>query len=155
MAGATDPTDGHHARPVTLVRGGSQGIGAATARLLAAEGFGNGGTIVNMSSLAAGPGSPDEYIHYAASKGAVETIAVDSGKQLVPEGIRMNPVRVEATNTPIHVAGGNPERPAKVAALTPTGRIADPEDIARAALWLATPRSGFVTGTVITVTGGL
>ena len=116
---------------------------------------GGGGTIVNMSSLAAGLGSPNEYIHYAASKGAVETITVGSGKELAPEGIRVNAIRVGTTNTRIHLEGGNPERPAKIAALTPMGRIAEPEDIARAALWLASPGSGFVTGTVITVTGGL
>src|SRR5690606_6171819 len=116
---------------------------------------GNGGTIVNMSSLAAALGSPNEYVHYAASKGAVETITAGSGKELAPEGIRVNAIRVGTTHTRIHVEGGNPERPAKIAALTPMGRIAEPEDIARAALWLASPGSGFVTGTVITVTGGL
>ncbi|MCK8780036.1 SDR family oxidoreductase [Rhizobium sp. NTR19] len=116
---------------------------------------GNGGTIVNMSSLAATLGSPNEYIHYAASKGAVETITAGSGKELASEGIRVNAIRVGTTNTRIHQEGGNPERPAKIAAVTPMGRIAEPEDIARAALWLASPGSGFVTGTVITVTGGL
>lgn len=125
------------------------------ARRMSTRHGGNGGTIVNMSSLAAGLGSPNEYIHYAASKGAVETITAGSGKELAPEGIRVNAIRVGTTNTRIHVEGGNPERPAKIAALTPMGRIAEPEDIARAALWLASPGSGFVTGTVITVTGGL
>ncbi|MFC0246843.1 SDR family oxidoreductase [Falsochrobactrum ovis] len=116
---------------------------------------GNGGSIINMSSLAAALGSPNEYIHYAASKGAVETITIGSGKELAPEGIRVNGIRVGTTNTRIHTQGGNPERPAKIAALTPMGRIAEPDDIAKAALWLASPGSGFVTGTLITVTGGL
>lgn len=116
---------------------------------------GTGGAIVNMSSVAALLGSPNEYIHYAASKGAVETLTAGTGKELAPEGIRVNAIRVGTTNTRIHREGGNPGRPAKIAALTPMGRIAEPEDIARAALWLASPGSGFVTGTVITVAGGL
>ncbi len=125
------------------------------ARRMSTRHGGNGGTIVNMSSLAAALGSPNEYIHYAASKGAVETITAGTGKELAPEGIRVNAIRVGTTNTRIHLEGGNPERPARIAALTPMGRIAEPEDIARAALWLASPGSGFITGTVITVAGGL
>ncbi|MEW6256468.1 MAG: SDR family oxidoreductase [Pseudomonadota bacterium] len=116
---------------------------------------GTGGAIVNMSSLAACLGSPNEYVHYAASKGAVETISFGAGKELAPEGIRVNAIRVGTTNTRIHTQGGNPDRPARIAAATPMGRIAEPDDIARAALWLASPGSGFVTGTLITVSGGL
>ncbi len=125
------------------------------ARMMAVRHGGKGGTIINMSSLAATLGSPNEYIHYAASKGAVETITAGAGKELAPDGIRVNAIRVGTTNTRIHVEGGNPQRPAKIAALTPMGRIAEPEDIAQAALWLASPGSGFVTGTVITIAGGL
>ena len=124
------------------------------ARRMSLRNGGAGGTIVNMSSLAAMFGSPNEYIHYAASKGAVETITIGAGKELAPDGIRVNAIRVGTTNTRIHVEGGNPERPAKIAALTPMGRIAEPEDIAKAALWLASQGSGFVTGTIITVAGG-
>jgi NAD(P)-dependent dehydrogenase (short-subunit alcohol dehydrogenase family) len=115
---------------------------------------GAGGTIINMSSIAASLGSPNEYVHYAASKGAVESLTAGSGKELAPEGIRVNAIRVGTTNTRIHTEGGNPARPAKIAALTPMGRIAEPEDIARAVVWLASPGSGFVTGTTITVSGG-
>lgn len=116
---------------------------------------GSGGSIVNMSSLAAALGSPNEYIHYAATKGAVESITFGTGKELAPEGIRVNAIRVGTTNTRIHSQGGNPDRPARIAAITPMGRIAEPDDIARAALWLASPGSGFVTGTLLTVSGGL
>ena len=116
---------------------------------------GHGGTIVNMSSLAAFLGSPNEYVHYAATKGAVESITFGAGKELAPEGIRVNAIRVGTTNTRIHTQGGNPERPARIAALTPMGRIAEPDDIARAVLMLASPGSGFMTGTLITVAGGL
>lgn len=116
---------------------------------------GAGGTIINISSVAAVLGSPGEYVHYAASKGAVETISIGAGKELAPEGIRVNAIRVGTTNTSIHSLSGNPERPAKIAAMTPMGRIAEPEDIAQTALWLASDKSGFVTGTVVTVAGGL
>ncbi|MBU1317187.1 MAG: SDR family oxidoreductase [Alphaproteobacteria bacterium] len=125
------------------------------ARRMSVRNGGKGGTIINMSSLAAMLGSPNEYVHYAASKGAVESITVGAGKELAADGIRVNAIRVGTTNTRIHAEGGNPQRPAKIAALTPMGRIAEPEDIAQAALWLASPGSGFVTGTVITVAGGL
>ncbi|WP_028032981.1 SDR family oxidoreductase [Chelativorans sp. J32] len=125
------------------------------ARRMSTKHGGSGGTIVNMSSLAAVLGSPNEYIHYAASKGAVESISIGAGKELAPEGIRVNAIRVGTTNTRIHTTEGNPERPARIAAITPMGRIAEPDDIAQAALWLASPGSGFVTATLITVAGGL
>ncbi|WP_273725664.1 SDR family oxidoreductase [Brucella gallinifaecis] len=129
-------------------------IQEATRRMSTAHG-GVGGTIINISSVAAVLGSPGEYVHYAASKGAVETISIGAGKELASEGIRVNAIRVGTTNTSIHALSGNPDRPAKIAAMTPMGRIAEPEDIAHTALWLASDKSGFVTGTVITVAGGL
>ena len=125
------------------------------ARRMSTRKGGKGGTIVNMSSLASFLGSPNEYVHYAASKGAVESISIGAGKELAWEGIRVNAIRVGTTNTRIHTQGGNPERPARIAAATPMGRIAEPDDIARAALWLASSGSGFMTGTMITVSGGL
>ena len=116
---------------------------------------GAGGAIVNMSSVAATLGSAHEYVHYAASKGAIETLTIGAGKELAPLGIRVNAVRVGTTNTTMHAANGNPDRVHKVAAVTPMGRIADPKEIAEAALWLGTSRSSFVTGTCLTVAGGL
>lgn len=127
---------------------------AAARRMSTAKG-GQGGTMINMSSLAATLGSPNEYIHYAASKGALETFSIGAGKELAAEGIRVNAIRVGTTNTRIHSERGNPDRPGKIAAITPMGRIAEPDDIARAALWLASPGSAFVTGTIVTVAGGL
>lgn len=129
-------------------------IQEAAKRMSTSKG-GQGGTIVNMSSLAAFLGSPNEYVHYAATKGAVESITFGAGKELAPEGIRVNAIRVGTTNTRIHTHGGNPERPARIAALTPMGRIAEPDDIARAVLMLASAGAGFMTGTLITVAGGL
>lgn len=116
---------------------------------------GQGGTVVNMSSLAATLGSAGEYVHYAASKGAVETLTIGAGKELASSGIRVNAVRVGTTDTTIHAENGNPDRVKKIAELTPMGRIANPIDIAEAAFWLASDKSKFVTGTTLTVAGGL
>ncbi|MCV2881942.1 SDR family oxidoreductase [Actibacterium sp. XHP0104] len=116
---------------------------------------GAGGAIVNMSSLAATLGSPGEYVHYAASKAAVETLTIGAGKELGPLGIRVNAIRVGTTATSMHEREGNPDRPRMVAEATPMGRIAQPQDIADAVVWLASPRSGFVSGTILTVAGGL
>lgn len=116
---------------------------------------GAGGSVVNMSSVAAVLGSPGEYIHYAASKGAVETMTVGAAKELGPRGIRVNAIRVGTTATDLHDREGNPDRPAMVAAATPLGRIAQTDDIADAAVWLASSKAKFVSGTVLTVAGGL
>ncbi len=116
---------------------------------------GSGGSSVNMSSVAATLGRHGEYVHYAASKAAVETLNIGAGKELGPIGVRVNAIRVGTTATEIHEREGNPNRPAMVAAATPLGRIAQPSDIAEAAVWLASSKAGFVSGTVLTVSGGL
>ncbi|MEM6465014.1 MAG: SDR family oxidoreductase [Pseudomonadota bacterium] len=115
---------------------------------------GQGGTIINMSSMAATLGSPGEYVHYAASKAAVETLTIGAAKELGPLGIRVAAIRVGTTATDIHEREGNPERPEKIAKATPLGRIAEPEDIGQAAVWLASEQAKFVSGTVLTVSGG-
>lgn len=122
---------------------------------MSTEHGGQGGSIVNMSSVAATLGSANEYVHYAASKGAVETLTIGAGKELASKGIRVNAVRVGTTDTTIHEANGNPDRVKIIAEKTPMGRIADPAEIAEAALWLSSNRSRFVTGTTLTVAGGL
>lgn len=126
----------------------------AAKRMRTDEG-GAGGCVVNMSSVAASVGSPGEYIHYAASKGAVETMTVGAGKELGPVGVRVCAIRVGTTQTDMHQREGNPDRPAMIAAATPLGRIAQPTDIAEAAVWLASSKAGFVSGTILTVAGGL
>lgn len=115
----------------------------------------SGGAIVNISSVAATAGSPGEYVHYAASKGALETLTIGAAKELGPQGIRVAAIRVGTSATDIHDREGNPDRPGMVAAMTPLGRIAQPDDIAEAAVWLASPKAKFVSGTVLTVAGGL
>ena len=126
---------------------------AAIPRMSTAQG-GAGGAIVNMGSIAAVLGSPGTYVHYAATKAAVESLSIGAGKELGPEGIRVNAIRVGTAETSIHERSGNPDRPKQVAAQTPLGRIASPKDVAEAALWLASDRASFVTGTVLTVSGG-
>lgn len=114
-----------------------------------------GSVIINMSSVAATMGSPGEYVHYAASKGAVETMTIGAAKELGADGIRVAGIRVGTTNTEIHQREGNPDRPAKVAAMTPLGRVAEPCDLADAVVWLASEKASFVSGTILTVAGGL
>ncbi len=115
---------------------------------------GKGGTIINVSSIAATLGSPGEYVHYAASKAAVETLTIGAAKELGPLGIRVAAIRVGTTATDLHEREGNPDRPEKIAKVTPLGRIAQPRDIAQAAVWLGSPEASFVSGTVLTVAGG-
>ncbi len=114
---------------------------------------GRGGATINVSSIAATLGSPGEYVHYAASKAAVETLTIGAAKELGPLGIRVAAIRVGTTATDLHQREGNPDRPEKIAKATPLGRIAQPRDIAQAALWLGSPEASFVSGTVLTVAG--
>ncbi len=126
----------------------------ATQRMATSKG-GSGGIIVNVSSVVARLGSPGEYVHYAASKAAVETLTIGLAKEIGGEGIRLNALQAGTTDTDIHKSSGNPDRPAMVAAMSPLGRVASAGDIAAGILWLASPESSYVTGVVLPVSGGL
>ncbi|NBM15425.1 SDR family oxidoreductase [Streptomyces sp. GC420] len=115
---------------------------------------GRGGAIVNVSSAAATLGSPGEYVHYAATKAAIDTLTVGLAKELGPEGIRVNAVAPGVINTDMHAAMGDPDRPAKAAASIPLGRPGEPAEIAGAVAWLLSPDASYATGTVIRVSGG-
>ncbi|MGI9501635.1 MAG: SDR family oxidoreductase [Geminicoccaceae bacterium] len=126
----------------------------AIPRLSTAAG-GQGGSIVNLSSIAATLGSSGEYVHYAASKGAIETFTIGLAKEVAKLGIRVNAIQAGTTDTEIHARAGNPDRPAMVAKSVPLGRVATPDDIARAILWLASEEADYTTGTSLRIGGGL
>lgn len=115
---------------------------------------GKGGTIVNVSSIAAKTGSPNEYIDYAASKGAIDSFTVGLAKEVADEGIRVNGVRPAFIYTDIHAAGGEPERIERLKSSIPMKRGGLASEVAEAILWLASDRSSYSTGTFIDVTGG-
>lgn len=127
---------------------------AAIRRMSTARG-GAGGVIVNVSSIAVNLGSPGEYVHYAASKGAIDSFTIGLAKEVGPEGIRVNAVQAGTTDTGIHAKAGNPGRPAQVAKLAPLRRIAEPEDTAEAILYLASNKAGYATGAILRIGGGL
>lgn len=122
---------------------------------MATDRGGPGGAIVNISSIAATLGSPGEYVHYAASKGALDSFTIGLAKETGGRGIRVNAVQAGTALTDIHARAGNPERPGAVAAASPLGRCAAPEEIADAALYLLSDKASYVNGAVLRVGGGL
>lgn len=116
---------------------------------------GNGGAIVNVSSGAARSGSPNEYVDYAAAKGAIDSFTRGLALEVASEGIRVNGVRPGLIYTDIHSDGGEPGRVDRLKEALPLGRGGRPEEVAEAILWLASDRASFSTGTFIDTTGGL
>jgi len=116
---------------------------------------GRGGAIVNISSAAATLGSPHEYVHYAASKAAVDTLTMGLAKELADDGIRVNAVAPGIVRTGIHAAAGQPDRADRLTPRIPMGRAGEPDEIAPAIAWLLGPQAGYVTGAVLRVAGGL
>lgn len=115
---------------------------------------GKGGAIVNLSSGAARLGSPGEYVDYAASKGAIDTMTIGLAKELAAEGIRVNCVRPGFVHTDIHAAGGEPDRIERLRDGIPMKRGGKPEEVARAILWLLSDEASYSTGAILDVTGG-
>jgi NAD(P)-dependent dehydrogenase (short-subunit alcohol dehydrogenase family) len=115
---------------------------------------GAGGAIVNLSSIAATLGAPGQYVDYAASKGAIDTFTVGLAKEVGPEGIRVNGVRPGIIRTRIHLAGGDPGRAERIGKTAPLGRPGEPEEVARAILWLLSEEASYVTGAIVDVAGG-
>jgi NAD(P)-dependent dehydrogenase (short-subunit alcohol dehydrogenase family) len=113
------------------------------------------GRMVNISSIAATLGSPDEYVHYAVTKAAIDALTVGLGKEVAASGIRINAVAPGTAYTGIHAAGGVPERPAQVVGRVPMGRIAEPDEIAHVVLWLLSDEASYVTASVVRASGGL
>jgi NAD(P)-dependent dehydrogenase (short-subunit alcohol dehydrogenase family) len=115
---------------------------------------GEGGVIVNVSSAASRLGSPNEFIDYAAAKGAVDSMTIGLAKELATEGIRVNAVRPGLIYTDIHASAGDPGRVDRVKMGVPMQRGGTAEEVAEAILWLASEHSSYVTGTLLDVTGG-
>ena len=115
---------------------------------------GAGGAIVNLSSIAAKLGGPGEYVDYAASKGAIDTFTVGLAKEVGAEGIRVNAVRPGIIRTEIHVASGDPARVDRIGAAAPLGRPGEPEEVARAILWLLSDEASYLSGAIVDVAGG-
>jgi NAD(P)-dependent dehydrogenase (short-subunit alcohol dehydrogenase family) len=115
---------------------------------------GSGGAIVNISSIAARTGSPGEWAHYAASKGAVDTFTVGLAREVAAEGIRANAVAPGLVDTGLHAANGEPERLARLSPTIPMQRAATPDEIAQGVLWLLSDAASYVTGTILEIGGG-
>jgi NAD(P)-dependent dehydrogenase (short-subunit alcohol dehydrogenase family) len=123
-------------------------------RRMSTAAAGSGGAIVNISSAAATLGSPGEYVHYAASKGAVETMTFGLAKEVAREGIRVNAVAPGMIDTEIHASSGDPGRVDRIVPLVPMGRIGTAEEVAEAVLYLLSDAAAYITGTVLRVSGG-
>jgi NAD(P)-dependent dehydrogenase (short-subunit alcohol dehydrogenase family) len=115
---------------------------------------GNGGVIVNVSSIAAKLGAPGEYVDYAASKAAVDAMTMGLAKEVATEGIRVNAVRPGVIYTEIHASGGEPKRVDRVKNSVPMQRGGNPEEVASAILWLLSEEASYVTGAFVDVSGG-
>ncbi|MDN6859488.1 SDR family oxidoreductase [Pseudomonas sp. CAN2814] len=115
---------------------------------------GDGGSIVNVSSMASRLGSPNEYIDYATAKGAVDSLTIGLAKEVAAEGIRVNAVRPGLIRTEIHASGGEPGRVERLQSAIPLGRGGDAEEVARAILFLASDESSYSTGSFVDVSGG-
>ncbi len=112
------------------------------------------GAIVNISSIAARTGSPGEWVHYAASKAAVNTFTIGLAREVATENIRVNAVTPGLVSTEFHASVGAPDRLSRLSPSIPMQRPAKPEEIAEAVLWLLSPAASYVTGTILEVGGG-
>jgi NAD(P)-dependent dehydrogenase (short-subunit alcohol dehydrogenase family) len=115
---------------------------------------GSGGAIVNISSRAADIGSAGEWVHYASSKGAVNTFTVGLAREVATEGIRVNAVAPGLVTTGLHAANGDPDRLQRFVGSIPMGRAGMPEEVAEVVLWLLSPAASYMTGAIVDVGGG-
>jgi NAD(P)-dependent dehydrogenase (short-subunit alcohol dehydrogenase family) len=134
------------------VRGPFLCIREAVARMATDRG-GAGGAIVNVSSRAAELGGAGEWIHYAASKGALDSLTIGAARELGPRGIRVNAVSPGLIETDLHARAGLPDRVARLTAGVPMGRPGSAEEVAEAVLWLASDAAAYVSGAIVPVSG--
>lgn len=115
---------------------------------------GSGGAIVNISSRAAHTGGSGEWVHYAASKGAIDSFTVGLAREVATEGIRVNAVAPGLTDTGLHATNGEPGRLQRLIPTIPMARAGTPGEIAEAVLWMLSPEASYVTGAILAVGGG-
>jgi NAD(P)-dependent dehydrogenase (short-subunit alcohol dehydrogenase family) len=115
---------------------------------------GTGGAIVNISSLAARTGGSGEWVHYAASKGAIDTFTIGLAREVAHEGIRVNAVAPGLIETDLHATNGAPDRPARLAPTIPMQRAGTANEVAEGVLWLLSPAASYTTGTILEIGGG-
>jgi NAD(P)-dependent dehydrogenase (short-subunit alcohol dehydrogenase family) len=115
---------------------------------------GQGGVIVNISSMAAVIGSPGQYVDYAAAKAAVDTFTVGLSREVATEGIRVNAIRPGIIDTEIHASGGLPDRARDLAPIVPMQRPGTADEVADSVLYLLSPQASYVTGALLNVSGG-
>jgi NAD(P)-dependent dehydrogenase (short-subunit alcohol dehydrogenase family) len=123
-------------------------------RRLSTRHGGHGGSIVNVSSAASTLGSPNEYIDYAASKGALDTLTIGLAKEVAGEGIRVNAVRPGLIETEMHADSGEPGRVQRLAATLPMLRGGTPQEVAQTIVWLSSEAASYVTGSLVNCAGG-
>jgi NAD(P)-dependent dehydrogenase (short-subunit alcohol dehydrogenase family) len=124
------------------------------ARRMPRDRGGTGGSVVLVSSAASRLGSPFEYLDYAGSKAALDTLTIGLAKELSRQEVRVNAVRPGLIDTEIHASGGQPDRAQRLGSTTPLGRAGRPEEVAEAIVWLLSDASSYVTGAILDVSGG-
>lgn len=126
----------------------------AAIRHMSTERGGQGGGLVLVSSAAARLGSPGQYVDYAASKGAIDTLTLGLAKEVAAEGIRVNAVRPGIIDTEIHASAGHPDRPAQVGSQLPLGRAGTADEVAAAVVWLLGDDASYLAGSILDIAGG-
>jgi NAD(P)-dependent dehydrogenase (short-subunit alcohol dehydrogenase family) len=128
--------------------------GREAVRRMSTRHGGTGGAIVNISSRAARIGSAGEWVHYAASKGAIDSFTIGLAREVATEGIRVNAVAPGHIKTGLHAASGAPDRLDRVASTIPMQRPGTAPEVAEGVLWLLSPAAAYVTGTILEIGGG-
>jgi|SRR5579859_987887 len=142
------------AQVLALNIAGSMLCAREAVRRLSTRHGGAGGAIVNISSLAARTGGAGEWVHYAATKGAIDSFTIGLAREVADEGIRVNAVAPGLIETDLHAASGAPDRPQRMAASIPMKRAGTATEVAEGVVWLLSPAASYTTGTILEIGGG-